>query len=376
MPSDQAARQPPARRGILRSPFTWFVLLLLALEWLAWDLVPYRTDPTAAEVARLERKRRGWPEYVAGPSERERPLVVIISNSQGYGREMHDPADTWAGHLRESLARRDPPIDIENWSSAGLRTGEIELLSMQAVERRADLVLYMVAHRNVDLRGYVTLKTVGSDIPLLAGRPSLWGLIDDSEVGRRANWDDLLTRGFLLNSQFGRARVPVLDWWAKDLTREQEEIVLGHVRASEREPFENKDALSLTDEEMRELWRARARDAVLERVARLHTGEFESRLETLRRMHPPLQRRHDASDIPYLWIWVPTDVWQLPPEDLAAAQAFRAAGSEIIAASGGRTQEWSERVPSDQFLSLNHFTRRGHATMAELVEELIVDALP
>jgi len=376
MLSEHATRPRSGIRAVARSPFTWFVLLLLALEWLAWDLVPYHNDPTAAEVVRLERKRRGWPEYVAGTRERERPLVVIISNSQAYGREMSDANETWAGHLRASLARHDPPIDIENWSSAGLHTGEIELLSMQAVERRADLVLYMLAHRNVDLTGYVTLNTVGTDIPLLAGRPSLWGPLRDSEVGRRADWDDLLARAILLNLQFGRARVPVLDWWAKSLTKEQEEMVLGHVRAQEREPFDRDEIDTLTDDQLRQAWAKRGKAAVLERVARLHTGEFESRLETLRRRHPPLHRRHDANGVPYLWIWVPTDVWQLPPEDLAAAQAFRARGSEIIAASGGRTQEWSERMPSDQYISLNHFTRRGHATMAQLVEDAILDALP
>lgn len=376
MASEHTAHQPKGRPGILHSSFTWFVLMLLGLEWLAAANVPYHNDPTAAEVVRLERKRRGWPEYVAGGSERERPLVVIISNSQGYGREMPDATQTWAGQLRASLVQRDPPIDIENWSSAGLHTGEIELLSMQAVERRADLVLYILAHRNVDLKGYVTLNTVGTDISLLAGRPSLWSALGDSEVGRRADWDDLLTRAILLNLQFGRARMPVLDYWAKHLTNAQEELVLGHVRAQERKPIDKDEIETLTDEEMRRAWEKKGKASVFERVARLHTGEFESRLETLRRVHPPLQRRHDANGVPYLWIWVPTDVWQLPPEDLAAAQAFRARGSEIIAASGGRTQEWSERVPSDQFISLNHFTRRGHATMAELVEELILDALP
>jgi hypothetical protein len=376
MPSDQASRRRPAGRGILRSPFTWFALLLFALEWLAWDLVPYRDDPTAAEVVRLERKRRGWPEFVAGTTERERPLVVIISNSQGFGREMPDADETWAGHLRASLAAHDPPIDIENWSSAGLHTGELELLSMQAVERRADLVLYMLSHRNLDLRGYVTLNSVGTDITLLAGRPSLWPAIGDSVVGARANWDDLLTRAILLHVQFARARMPVMDWWAKRLTRDQQELVLGHVRGQEREPFRRDEIESLTDEVLRRLWAERGRDAVLERVARLHTNEFHRRIATLEQLHPSLQRRHDESGVPYVWVWVPTDVWQLPPEDLAAAQRFRARGSEVIAASGGRAEEWSERVPTDQFISLNHFTRRGHATMARLVEELILDALP
>lgn len=377
MAAEHADRQRNGRPRILQSPFTWFVLLLLGLEWLAAANVPYHTEPTAAEAVRLAREWHGWPEYVTGSRERDGPLVVIISNSQGHGTEFRDVGDTFAGRLRESLAQHDPPISIENWSCSGLRTAELELLSMQAVQRRADLVLYLLSHRNIDLDGEVELNMVSSDISLLAGRWQLWGPMGDSLVGPTVGWEDRLVSAIQFHAQFARARTLVLDWWAQRLDKREERLVLGHVRRLERPAPVDVAAPPRSAEEIRQAWIDRGeRDTAFRRIARLKTNQADRRLATLRKLLPPLQRRHDAADVPYLWIWMPTDVEELPPEDLAAAQSFRARGSEIIAANGGRSLEWSEAVPGNQFITLNHFTLEGHASMARLVEEAILDALP
>ncbi len=99
-----------------RSAFPWFVLLLAVGEILAWRGLPYQLGPKADETTRNPTKHRGWPEYLDVEDD-ERPLVVLISNSQGVGGEIDDRNSIYPAVLSERLAREG--FRFENWSTGG-----------------------------------------------------------------------------------------------------------------------------------------------------------------------------------------------------------------------------------------------------------------
>jgi hypothetical protein len=89
--------------------------------------------------------RRGWVEHVysAGKKKGTEKLVVIISNSQGYGREVADKAtysSLLESHLVDKLGQK---VRVLNWSVAAGRAPEFVVLAAALKRLEPDVFLFI-----------------------------------------------------------------------------------------------------------------------------------------------------------------------------------------------------------------------------------------
>ena len=381
-----SAGSPAAPRG--PGTFVWFALLLLAAELLAAWRLPYRHLPRAADVPRNVRSHRGFPEYLQPPERRpgpvrgERPLAVVIGNSQAVGVELGDPEGIWFAHLRRRLsadAAGGAPVHVENWSHGGLRTGELELLTLAALERGPDLLVFVLHFRNFDPLDDLRLSATSSDVPLLAGRPSLWPGLRGTLIEGELDLDARLLKAVLLHSSFARMRNPVLDRLSHVVPPPWHRAVFGHRRdpgdvfhEGRRHSTEGMPTL-----ERRARWVAQGGlDEALEEIARLDDVRVGRRAASATAVTASIARLAAAQGTPVVWVWGPVDGSVIPDALADRPRAFYAAATGAARATGARVVDLTDALPHDAFVSLTHFGVEGHQAMAALMEPVIRDALP
>jgi hypothetical protein len=124
-----------AGRSVLRAAFA-AAAVLAAAELAATATQPRL--PSAAEDGLLRNPHyaRGWTEYTrpapAGAAARGAPLVVAITNSQGFLRERADPREAWPHRLADELAALGAPARVLNWAAPGGNGGEMTVLAARA----------------------------------------------------------------------------------------------------------------------------------------------------------------------------------------------------------------------------------------------------
>lgn len=94
--------------------------------------------------------RRTWVEHVYGASPKQdgEKLIVIIGNSQGYGREIED-GRTYAALLERSLSSKSgATVRVLNWSIPGGAGPEFVLLAAAAIRVRPDAVVLVSSPGN------------------------------------------------------------------------------------------------------------------------------------------------------------------------------------------------------------------------------------
>ncbi|MBN1672797.1 MAG: hypothetical protein JXR37_17265 [Kiritimatiellae bacterium] len=96
--------------------------------------------------------RRAWAEHVSSafPRQPGERLIVIISNSQGYGRELDD-AQTYPRLLEGKLAERlNGPVRVLNWSVPAGVGVEYVLLGAAAARLAPDVLMLVAGPGNFD----------------------------------------------------------------------------------------------------------------------------------------------------------------------------------------------------------------------------------
>lgn len=94
--------------------------------------------------------RRLWPDYVLAtqPKAEGETLILVISNSQGYGAEL--PARMiYTSRLAEEMSdRTGAPVRVENWSVMSGNASDFSLLSALAHRIHPDVTLLLASPRN------------------------------------------------------------------------------------------------------------------------------------------------------------------------------------------------------------------------------------
>jgi hypothetical protein len=397
-PARAAVPGAAPRRG--PGVFAWFVVLLLLAEAAAWWRLPYRHLPSAAEVPRNVRSHRGFPEYLMVPSRGglassrsgfdpardgpesdggERPFAVVIGNSQAVGMEVSDPERIWCAELRRRLAGGDRPAHLENWSLGGLRTAEVELLALAALERGADLLVFVLHFRNFDPVGRVSLDVASSDVPLLAGHPALWPAMDGLLLDRDLELDEKLVHAVMLGSSFARMRNPILDRLSHVVPPPVHRFVFGHLRdpGDVFGPTRQHSTEGLPTPERRARWVALGGlDEALEELGRLDEAERAARLACFDAISASVGQRAAERGARVVWVWAPADVTAVPADVEAPIREFLAQAGAMLAGRDGDPVDLLDAVPHAEFVSLSHFGVEGHARMAALMEPVVRDALP
>jgi hypothetical protein len=358
-----------------RSAFFWFLLMLAAGEAFAWWALPYRRVPKADATIRNPLETRAWPEYLdvddAGDA---RPLVVLISASQGVAPEIADKNKIYAAALRDHLAREG--FRFENWSTPGMRTTELELLFYEAIARRARHVLLLSAVPNFDPPEKVNLSFPFSDIVLLAGEPALWQLMRGALFMRRSGVEDVLAAFALLHSGLARSRFAITDAVAARIPLAAHRFVFGREVHMERRLDEaTAPGFSLLFAEAgvaeQERLARQAANAANPRDRKL--GDVAARFETFSALLPRLQERAAEAGLGVTWVWLPVAYKTGSPETLAENDGFVARATPMIEASGFRCHDLVRAIDAERFLTAGHLDEAGQRELAGLLIP-IVDA--
>ena len=96
--------------------------------------------------------RRGWYEHVlnAQPKQEGETLIVLISNSQAYGREVSDPLTYPVLIEKELERRRGKPVRVLNWALFGGNAAEYVILGVAAKRLNPDYLLLVSGALNFD----------------------------------------------------------------------------------------------------------------------------------------------------------------------------------------------------------------------------------
>ena len=185
-----------------------FLGLIAASElFMHYELQDQIQEPLDIEVDRRPKNKNvGWPEYLAGPKEKDGKLCILISNSQGYSHEQKNTDLIYFSQLKDSIQAFMPDYNLANWSVPGLQTVEMELLAQQAFLREADMILFVVSLSNFEPIEDVSLDRSITDIKLIAGKPGIWPYQSRSIYGSKIEMEDRLMPFFTLNLDLIRSR--------------------------------------------------------------------------------------------------------------------------------------------------------------------------
>lgn len=369
-------------RRVFQSPFFWLLLFFLIAELAADVINPYLNTPYAADVSRNPTPLRSWPEYL-----RAKPgittagkNVAIISNSQGAGKEMANPAFLYTAQLEQNFKLSGLDINIENWSLAGLRSGQIELLSMIAAQRNLDLLVIIAEIKSLDVKNSTRLGANGDDLDLVAGDRSLWPEIRNSQLLGKTKWNELLHRFLLLNSDLIRLRPYLLDILAQEAPPVTHRLIFGHRRSQHALKSVNLVKENALETEQPTGTRSRQDPKNFITVpASTWQKQFErNRLPTFHQLYPGLQQRLAGSDTKLLWLWMPVYPGASTVSLRQAAEPVYSTMCDEIIASGSTCINLTNSLPAENFITLStssHFNAVGHKAMSQLLRPVIENAL-
>lgn len=358
---------------LLKNPFFYFILLLTLAESLAWVFFPYRNAPKSSEVSRKPHIRRAWPEFFRGREEhpKKEPLIVIISHSQGVGGEIRDPEKVYAAYLQNEFLKHGIPGRVENWSAAGLVTTDLEILSIKAVQRKADLVIFAVNYRNINPMRLVNLDYPNSDLALLAGDPSLWPYLSGTLFFTNVTWDDILKKFFYLHSFLLRTRFVFYDsltaavppgWHQAVFGKEMEVVKFQDIRDRPAADQEKKQPFMFLN-------------PLLVRDVSNKDTEMKIRFPVFQRFYPLLYQRMKKGGVPFLWVWTPVAMEALPEKAALDMPLLNEEFSKVVRNSGVRCLDLSGAVPTERFLGFAHMDEEGHRLFSQLLFPEIVREL-
>lgn len=340
---------------------------------------PYRETPAASEVARNPLPLRGWPEFLrAGPESLDSTNLAIISNSQGVGKEVGSAERTYPALLEKSFRDAGRNINIENWSLSGLRTDQIELLSMVAAERQFDLLMIITEIKSLDISGSTRLGANSDDLDLVAGTSALWPGIFSSQVLLEIKWDDLLLRNMTLSSNIVRLRPYLLDLLAQEIPSAGHLLLFGHRRSQRALESINLEIMAPANKTVISIAREPIKSAITVPAAIWEKQFRRNRLPTFHALFPGLYHRLSHSRTKLLWIWMPV----FPGDNTAdlregAAPVYSIMCDEITAA-GARCLDLTNSLPADAYATLSassHFNLPGQQAMSHLLYPVIERAL-
>jgi hypothetical protein len=273
--------------------------------------------------------------------------------------------------LQNELRKRGLPGRVENWSAAGLVTTDLEILSIKAVQRKADLVIFAVNYRNINPMRVVNLDYPNSDLALLAGDPSLWPYLSGTLFFTNVTWDDILKKFFYLHSFLLRTRSVFYDlltvavppgWHQAVFGKEMEVVKFQDIR--DRPPAHQEGSRPFM-----------FLNPLLVRDVSVMEIEKKMRLPVFQRFYPLLYQRMQKGDVPFLWVWTPVAMGALPEKAAQDLPLLNEAFSKVVRNSGVRCLDLSQAVPTKHFLGFAHMDEEGHRLFSQLLFPEIVREL-
>jgi hypothetical protein len=359
---------------LLRSPLVWFALFLVCAELtlLAFDSRhAFDHDDYLRNITPL----RNWPEYTACDREPGRPLAVLIGASQSMSPEFPDSRDTWFSMVRDRLEASGHAVDLRNWSVTGIRSDQIELLSLKALQCGAKAIIYVLSLANIDEKSSFRFDSHAADVDLIAGEPGLWPLLPGSLVFDSARIDQIALRVLRRGTATLRTRDRLFDVVAAHLDRRRVYHLLGHVRPPNSGASLRQRAAIVGDGFIdpgfmvgdvpidKDYWRL----------------QLESqRMPVFDAMYPNLDRRLQARGATLAWVFTAVNAQDRSLRLLEVSEEFHTRICERLHADGRACHDLSRAMPEQDFFPAgiaSHFNAPGQRSFAELIYPIIEDAV-
>ena len=353
--------------------FVWFVALCICLEMGARFFYPLSSAHQDAPAKRNETTLRNWPEYIAGSADHDQ-LMVYISNSQAVGIEYADSRQIYPSLMRDSLRHSTPKLRLENWALTGMNAEQIELFTLQAVERNARYMVIAVSLINFDNKRNYRFGRDRSDLSLLVGKASFWLALHQTFIGSFIDWDERLSNTVSLYSRAGRLRSVFLDHLAAKVERRWHQVLFGHLRSrsalkrideqtAAQVPDQNAEIRKVTNPMSAENWEKSFRSGKLPRLKAVYTH---------------LRARLNEHDIKLLWIWVPVGANKYNQGAIEGQKPIIGDFCAQVIEDGWGCEDLTEALPASGFLPStfsSHLNLQGHQLQAELITPILRRAI-
>ena len=363
----------------LAAPLIVFAFLVIGLEVFCFIVSPYRKQMDAAECNRNPmHKYYGWPEYLDGRTKPGKKLVLLIGNSQAHGVGMADPDDIYFAHLKKRFGREQPEVQMENWAVPGMRTADMELLTLQALRRDASHIFIVLFCRNFDVPKKVNLDFPRSDLRLLLGDPRTWRHARQTLFAKQMKSEDLIRAMVARNLNSVRVRGYLYRKIGFRLPHVDETFFLGSagprnrahriltddMRTRQDEAGQGDENGSAEPEQQQEA----LPDIVLDRV--------DKRLETFDGFWRHFQQRLREHPNPpkIVFVWQPLNP-KASVTDSEEVRRFLTQADKTLGKAGISCYDMRRDIQPAHFIDNSHFTKSGHLVFAEKFGEIIENEL-
>lgn len=303
--------------------------------------------------------RRGWIEHVLSADKIKRPekLIVIISNSQGYGREVTDQ-ETYSTLLEKHLIQQQKEdVRVLNWSIPGGKVPEFIILAAAAKRLAPDILILIDSPANFSLNEVEFVKKEGLQKNFISDcRHLLWF----SDI-RRAIPSAFLTHFFRPVDYLDIALAHIFAPW-----RYRDIFISGLMQLQEFRPFD-KSAKS-------EKWFYQAAGPRQGYANQLGAASAKAQIATqpmsinstlLELLSYFLDTTQEMTSDKY-FVFMPLHS-SIQKKNSLLLNEF----TTRSAVKGFKVVDLSNRIPDDQYLTLTHFNEAGHVTMAHLLADLL-----
>jgi hypothetical protein len=360
------------------NPFLIFILLLLAAEigFRLWDSPLDDEIPDIELDRRVKNSKTGWPEYLSGKKQTDAPFAVLISSSQGYSQEIKEPEKIYFATLKDSMQTIIPDLQMANWSVPGIRTVDLELLTLQAYLREADYIFYVISFGNFDDEQNVRLSYTSNDIHLLAGQPEFWPLEKYTMYGNQCDIEDRVKRLLGLNSKLVRSRNILHNEWGKKIPLEQHLFCFGN--------YYDMD-LQMNDVDLNDIWKVMDKTDLNKKKEKNRMKNF-MRIQfrdqpvatpsTFLKFNDNLHDLFEGTDTKIYYVMAPSPLEKFNTSTGLIAEFFEAFETCELREGQFFRFQLNSAVPDEYFqVKGSHFNEEGHVFFASMLFNLIKDGL-
>ncbi|MEM7548930.1 MAG: hypothetical protein AAF363_04615 [Bacteroidota bacterium] len=353
-------------KSYLSNPILIIVGLFLVIELIATMFSPFRNYPNASNALRNPKMKEGWPEYLEGRGKVDDKSAVIITNSQGYGVEFKNPDSIYFSFLKERLKQNSPGLEVENWALTGLRTADIELMTIKAQLRNVDYIFLILHWDNFDYKNEINLTYPNTDVNLLIGDIKSWDLLEHTLVQESFDNEDVIERFVRLRINTLRLRTPFYRKISKYFSIEDQIFYLG-------QPFRLERGADVRDENFRSDLKKRIERKKYkgQKDRDVNIKQVTERLATFYDFNMLLSKRLKETGTKLVYIWAPIAWERVPERNVNSSKIFYDSASLFLSKLDISNIDLTNKVNSRYFLTKGHFTKEGHQYFSDILTPII-----
>lgn len=352
-----------------RNPLFLLLITFALVQVVAYLLYSnFWITPPATQVNRNERIKRGWPEYTSGERIKGTKHVIFIGTSQSFGDEIEDDSKIYPSIIRQSFLDDGIPITFENWSLGGIRTVDIEMMVLKAIQKKPDLIVLAIDVSNFDRYSKRSLTFPNTDVNLLLADPHIFSAMKNSLLNHPLDEDIRIRKIAERYLPLVRSRTKVYTQIAHkfDLTNEDQLFYFGSPVTRGVIPDINvaKDY----------------RDVLMFRNIKkpyfiIEKEELAEKYFAARHFTTLLKERLKGSNVKVMYSWIPLSVQHWEKGEFTKLKKFRKTMKSWNTREHFADYDFLEAIPDSDFITVSHLKLSGHSKVAQLLYPVIKDEL-